>query len=447
MNAIAATTSEAASSDKRGVNALFRRVLMPLFLLSVCPPFAIVVWHTHTALDGSLVRLYQMFAARGALEGLRDIWGPVFFGSPTAWLIIGSFAAFELALMRFLPGPDFRGPVTPAGNVPVYKQNGPAAFVVTLATFAALSAFGVISPSIVYDNFGAILGAINTFALLFCLGLYFKGRFSPSSADASTSGNPIFDYYWGTELHPRVLGWDVKMFTNCRFGMMGWAVIIVSFAAKQHMSGGLSSGMLVAVGLQLFYIAKFFLWETGYLGSLDIMHDRAGFYICWGCLVWVPSTYTSATLYLVKHPVELGVWAPLLAAAGVAAILVNYLADAQRQAVRAADGKTTVWGKPPVLIRAEYTTQKGERKESLLLASGYWGIARHFHYVPELLGAFFWTLPVLFDHLLPWFYPIFLAILLFDRAFRDDKRCAAKYGPHWAAYCAQVRYKIIPGIL
>lgn len=30
------------------------------------------------------------------------------------------------------------------------------------------------------------------------------------------------------------------------------------------------------------------MWETGYLSTIDIMHDRAGYYICWGCLVWVP---------------------------------------------------------------------------------------------------------------------------------------------------------------
>lgn len=32
----------------------------------------------------------------------------------------------------------------------------------------------------------------------------------------------------------------------------------------------------------------------------------AGFYICWGCLVWVPSVYTSPGMYLVNHPVNLG---------------------------------------------------------------------------------------------------------------------------------------------
>jgi Ergosterol biosynthesis ERG4/ERG24 family len=41
-------------------------------------------------------------------------------------------------------------------------------------------------------------------------------------------------------------------------------------------------------------------WETGYWGTMDIMHDRAGYYICWGCLVWVPSVYTSPALFLTE---------------------------------------------------------------------------------------------------------------------------------------------------
>ena len=92
-------------------------------------------------------------------------------------------------------------------------------------------------------------------------------------------------------------------------------------------------------------------------------------------------------------------------------------------------------------------TDKGEKKESLLLASGFWGISRHFHYVPEILGALFWTLPALFTDLLPYFYVIFLTALLTDRALRDDNRCAVKYGEDWKSYCQKVRYKIIPGVI
>jgi 7-dehydrocholesterol reductase len=351
--------------------------------------------------------------------------------------------------MRLLPGKRFEGPVTPGGNVPVYKANGVAAFAVTLALFlGAAYPLHLFSLTLVYDNFGALLGALNVFSLVFCLMLYLKGRFAPSSSDHGLSNNPVFDYYWGTELYPRILGWDVKMFTNCRFGMMSWPLILLSFAAKQRELYGLSDSMLVAVAIQLVYVGKFFWWETGYLRSLDIMHDRAGFYICWGCLAWVPSVYTSSTLYLVGHPNHLG--APLALSVlvlGIASVFTNYFADAQRQRVRAAGGKTTVWGKPPVLLVAHYTTERGEKKESLLLASGFWGLSRHFHYVPEILGAFFWTVPALFDDVLPYFYVLFLCVLLTDRAFRDDNRCRAKYGADWDRYCEKVPYRIVPGLL
>ena len=100
----------------------------------------------------------------------------------------------------------------------------------------------------------------------------------------------------------------------------------------------------------------------------------------------------------------------------------------------------------PSKIEATYTTTSGETKTSLLLTSGWWGLARHFHYVPEILAAFFWTVPALFNHFLPYFYVVFLTILLFDRAKRDDDRCRSKYGKYWKLYCNKVPYKIIPGI-
>lgn len=124
---------------------------------------------------------------------------------------------------------------------------------------------------------------------------------------------------------------------------------------------------------------------------MDIAHDRAGYYLCWGCLVWVPSIYTSPALYLVKQPVNLH---PLIATAffvagacfdcvatqmihgarvigiGVACIYINYDADRQRQEFRATNGAAKVWGAPPKIIKAQYVTGAGETKTSLLLASG-----------------------------------------------------------------------------
>ncbi|MGB7978791.1 MAG: hypothetical protein WCF19_06505 [Chlamydiales bacterium] len=422
--------------------------LIPLILLTICPPAVFVFWYTATALDGSFAAFWQIVLSQGLFSTIASIWFPVFFGTPIAWKIIGAFAVFQLFLMKCVPGKPFVGPITPKGNVPIYKANGVACFIITFSAFYLASfKFHLFSPTLIYDHLGEILGALNSFSLLLCLGLYFKGIYAPSSTDSGISGYRLFDYYWGTELYPRIFGWDVKLFTNCRFGMMGWPLIILSYAAKQEELYGLTDAMVVAVALQLIYVGKFFFWETGYLRSLDIMHDRAGFMICWGCLVWLPCIYTSPTLYLIHHPHHLGTGlATAIFLAGLGSILINYLADRQRQQVRAKNGACLIWRSKPNLIHATYKTQTGETKQTLLLSSGWWGLSRHFHYIPELMAAFFWSVPALFTDFLPYFYVLFLTILLVDRAFRHDKRCADKYGKYWDQYCKEVPYKIIPYI-
>ncbi len=445
------TTGEIMSSiamEQSKLGHLVRTTLGPLLLILLCPPTVMIVWYINVFLGGSLEKFYELSLKEGFFTTVYTLWKPYFFGSSLAWKMIAVFGGVQLALMKFVPGKEFLGPVTPKGNVPLYKANGVACFLITVFLFLFSSFYlKLFSAAIIYDNFGALLGALNVFSLLFCLMLYLKGRFAPSTTDTGISGNPLFDYYWGTELYPQVLGWNLKMFTNCRFGMMGWGIIILSFGAKQAETYGLSNSMLIAIALQLIYIFKFFCWETGYLRSLDIMHDRAGYYICWGCLVWVPCVYTSPILYLVNHPHKLSLGVALtIFCLGVGMVLINYLADRQRQMMRATQGKAKVWGKKPVLIKAKYVTQDGEKRENLLLASGWWGIARHFHYVPEILGALFWTLPVLFDNALPYFYVVFLTILLIDRTVRDDKRCKEKYGKGWDSYTKAVKYKMIPYI-
>ena len=37
------------------------------------------------------------------------------------------------------------------------------------------------------------------------------------------------------------------------------------------------------------WIAPLLRWEIGYMRSIDIIVDHAGFYETWGCLVWVRS--------------------------------------------------------------------------------------------------------------------------------------------------------------
>lgn len=426
------------------------RTLVPLFLVVVTPPFAMLFWHVNVELQGSFSALLNEIRDFGLMQLISNIWLSRFFGTVQAWKMIGVFAAVQLAFMKFLPGRKYKGTITPMGNEPVYTDNGLFSYLLTFALYFLFSiGLGWFSPGIIYHHFGDILGALNFTALLFCLLLYFKGKYSPSSSDHSTTGNFLFDYYWGTELFPRILGWDVKQFTNCRFGMTGWALSVVSFAfAQKEIYGTADWSIILSATLLFVYLFKFFIWEEGYMKSMDIQVDRAGFYICWGCLVWVPSVYTSPVLFMVLHPVGLSaIAASVIFALGMIAIWTNYWADYQRQMVRATDGKTKIWGKAPELIRASYQTANGLTKENILLASGFWGISRHFHYVPEIAAAFLWSCATGFSYFAPFFYVSFLTILLTHRAFRDDTKCKNKYGKYWEAYCEKVPYKIIPGIV
>ena len=150
-----------------------RNSLGPLLLILLCPPFVMLMWYTNTELGGSLGELWNLMIQQGFLQTTCGIWKPYFWGSATAWLIISCFIVFELALMRLLPGKIVYGPITPQGNTPVYKANGVLAFITTITVFfVATFGLGLFSATILYDNLGYILGALNIFSLIFCVFLY-----------------------------------------------------------------------------------------------------------------------------------------------------------------------------------------------------------------------------------------------------------------------------------
>lgn len=51
------------------------------------------------------------------------------------------------------------------------------------------------------------------------------------------------------------------------------------------------------------------------------------------------------------------------------------------------NGKCNIWGKKAKYIEAHYSSTDGKDHKSLLLCSGFWGWARHFNYVGDLLFA------------------------------------------------------------
>jgi 7-dehydrocholesterol reductase len=266
----------------------------------------------------------------------------------------------------------------------------------------------------------------------------------------------MYDFYRGCELHPRLFGCDVKQLTNCRIGLMMWQILILAFCIASYQKSGFNPGNLVTLALQTIYLTKFFHWETGYFNTLDITYDRAGYYLCWGCLVWVPSMYTLHSYSEVAFPSQLtNTTAFITFLSGVACVLLNYRVDYEKETFQAwfqlylkdknKVGKLHLWGKPVTFVETVYKTNQGVEKKSALLTSGFWGLARHDNYTFELLSTLCWCLPAAIGYgLFPMLYFFFLVFLLVHRIYRDEDKCSAKYGKYWDVYCKAVPYRMIP---
>lgn len=225
-------------------------------------------------------------------------------------------------------------------------------------------------------------------------------------------------------------------------------LIIIYLVAGWQIHGSLDTGHAVNVLLQTVYIYKFFRWETGYFNTLDITLDRAGYYLCWGCLVWVPSFYTFHSYFFVYHrPALSPIGSLLLFLSGLAAIWLNYDVDRQKELFRTRPKGSTVqiWGHKAEAIPVSYTTAEGRKKNSELLVTGWWGVARKTNYTFELSAAFLWSAEAGLSYgVWPYLYFFFLTTLLIHRISRDEEKCQEKYGKGWNEYCEKVPYRLIP---
>lgn len=278
----------------RGVPRRGRTLVEPLLLLVASPPLALLLWTIAARYGGSIAD--ALADAPALLHGLPR-------PSANAALVLLGWFAVQWLLLVALPGKTHVGPTTREGNRPRYRLNGVLAFVVTHVTFVLGALAGWIDPSALYDRYGELLATSSIAAFALCIALYFKGTFAPSTNDASRSHNFVFDFFWGVELDPRLFGVELKQWINSRVAMMGWSIAVLSFAWTQvDRMGRLDPGLAVATFLQLAYIFKFFVWERGYFHSLDVAHDRFGFYVCWGVLAWLPAVYPIGPLCLVQRP-------------------------------------------------------------------------------------------------------------------------------------------------
>jgi len=358
-------------------------------------------------------------------------WEPI---TPSGVIVMAAGFFFFVALLwigsEFLPGREEKGIVLPDGSQKTYKLNG---LMLLLSVIVLVGAVTIADLSLAYlpKHVLAAFLVANSFAVLLSFLLYAFGRHSGTETPGKPSG-VIRALYYGVERNPTWLGVDLKFFSY-RPSLIGLGLFNVSFAFLQYERHGYLTTEMVIYQLFYFgYIANYFQFEYGMIFTWDIIEERFGGMLVWGDYVYVPFFYSLPGWFLVDRLTPLPT--PALAAL-VTLYLVGFWlfrgANEQKHAFRR-NPKTTIWGGPPRVV--------GDR----LLASGFWGIGRKLNYTGELMIYCSWTLLCGFVSWVPYLLPMALAMLFVHRAFRDDRRCRAKYGALWDQYCKIARFRMIP---
>uniref|UniRef100_A0A8C5R5B8 Delta(14)-sterol reductase TM7SF2 n=1 Tax=Leptobrachium leishanense TaxID=445787 RepID=A0A8C5R5B8_9ANUR len=267
-----------------------------------------------------------------------------------------------------------------------YKINAFHAMVVSFLLAGLALVLGM-PLSYAYDHFLQLAAGAGFLALALSIFLYVKALTAPESALApgGNSGNPIYDFFMGHELNPRIGSFDLKYFCELRPGLIGWCLINLCFLVKEmELRGSASLSMILVCVFQAIYVISALRNEEEILTTMDIVHDGFGFMLAFGGLCWAPFTYSLQAYFLVSHPQELGT----LAAVGILLLnTVGYIifrgSNSQKNAFRRNPSDPRVAGFETI------PTATGKR----LLVSGWWGMVRHPNYLGDLIMALAWCLP------------------------------------------------------
>jgi hypothetical protein len=302
---------------------------------------------------------------------------------------------------------------------------------------------------------------------------------------------------------------DLKRFWNARPGLTGWVILNISyftaiyyncqlpslygrndgspyfllFGDHDSVSAGLkgkfeagvtcdATGSIENIGLapifitlaHWYYILDYNMVEPAYLTTTDIRHDLFGFMLTYGDWGFLSRFYPITFMgFLSVQGAQSGGFITknyTYAGTGVCLYLLGMLlfriTNIEKHLFRdhMNNGGEADKYRSPLSTRIFFGDKKPTyiktKEGSLLLTSGFWGLARHFNYVGDLTMCIGWAVacydpssPFVW---LPISYVVYFWIMDIHRCWRDEERCSRKYGEDWVRYKAAVPYAILPGV-
>lgn len=314
------------------------------------------------------------------------------------------------------------------------KYNGPLVTSITFIGFLLLNYFKIISRTYILLNFKYLIYSKIIIALIltFVNYLYTINHFDRTKSK-------IYNFFWGMDYFPYLYNVNLKILNNCRIGMTLWLLYITGFLIGHYeLFNHVTNSLLVNYILVLSYLYKFFIWEDGYYNTLDIIMDKLGYWLIYGCMVYVPCIYTFSTYYFaINNYDNLNFYTYLIILCiGLISITLNYACDLDKKIFKETNG----------LYINNYNTAKYiyNINNQKILINGWWGVVRKPNYLFELIAAFTFSCLHGFNNILPYTYFIILFGLLMCRIYIDELRCTKKYGDLYTTYMKIVKYKLIP---
>jgi delta14-sterol reductase len=373
-------------------------------------------------------------AARGAIDSLLGFAAP--------WIVYAAVFLLHLAL----PARKVAGyALDPESGEPYrYRLNGILVLALALAAYAGLGAAGLMPWDWLYAVRWPSLAGACAAGLAFSLAVVLR---EPRADPESGSRTPFpLELYLGRRDNLRLAGGraDAKMYLYLA-GVVMLALNLLSFAAHHVIAFGLESSALTILysALFLWFAVDYLVFERVHLYTYDLVAEKVGFKLGWGCLTFYPYFYIVGLWPAATLPdPAYGAWR---IAAYAAVFLCGWVlsrgANLQKYLFKRDRGRALLGILRPVAIA------DGERA---LLCSGFWKLSRHVNYLGEILMAIGLSLAVFrpgaWATWAAWLYPLYYVGLLFTRERADERRCAAKYGELWKEYERRVKYRIIPGI-
>jgi delta24(24(1))-sterol reductase len=371
--------------------------------------------------------------------------------SKTTWIAYSVFFLVQLVLAATMPGLTMFGlPTAPKGERLPYHCNGYSCYYLCIFGLFAVHWLGIFPLTYLWDHFGEALICAMLIGDITSVAWYIYGllKADEHNGKASWTGIPIYDFFMGTILYPRIGEVDIKMIAEVRWSWLTLMMITLSCAVKQYETKGYLTGNMV------FMLLAHWLYSNACVKgehcipcTWDMFHENFGWMLNFWNICGVPFLYGYQSLYILKNTDELEATYPKpLLYVNFALLIVAYYcwdtSNSQKANIKIKVSRSTFPQLPWAIL--EEPIRYIETPHGKLLVDGWYGFVRKLQYTCDICMALSWGLACGFKSPLPYFYVFFFTNFIIHRQKRDEQRCAEKYGKYWKEYTDKVPNVFFP---